>query len=230
MPIDTKVLFELFDHGGCQLPKQPAAQSLVKLHTAGHSLVQHMQHWLEPTSDTPHASPMQVAETCQLALQRIQHMQQQQQAAAAAAAAATSTDESPYMSVDPTPALPASTPISELREILLDESRRMFDRYSALFALRNKGGPEVVQVGITAACRACCHERTHSGFIAVSVAVACWQTLRAARTLRACFVREPITYADMHAHDAHGHTHHAALERLPCCCICCQHPLLPGPR
>jgi deoxyhypusine monooxygenase len=92
---------------------------------------------------------MQVAETCQLALQRIQHMKQQQ---AAAAAAATSTDESPYMSVDPTPALPASTPISELREILLDESRRMFDRYSALFALRNKGGPEVVQVGIMAAC------------------------------------------------------------------------------
>lgn len=36
-------------------------------------------------------------------------------------------EESPYYSVDPAPAMPASTPTAELTAILLDESRRMFD-------------------------------------------------------------------------------------------------------
>jgi deoxyhypusine monooxygenase len=80
-----------------------------------------------------------VAETCQLAVRRIEHVR-----AAAAAAAAGPADESPYYSVDPTPALPASTPLEELRAALLDEGRPMFERYGALFALRNKGGAHAV--------------------------------------------------------------------------------------
>lgn len=36
-------------------------------------------------------------------------------------------DESPYYSVDPTPALPASTPTAELKAKLLDESQPMFE-------------------------------------------------------------------------------------------------------
>jgi len=36
-------------------------------------------------------------------------------------------EESPYYSVDPTPALPASTSIADLKAILLDENARMFD-------------------------------------------------------------------------------------------------------
>jgi len=46
--------------------------------------------------------------------------------------------------VDPTPAVPVSTPTQELKQTLLDEKQTMFQRYRALFALRNKGGPEAV--------------------------------------------------------------------------------------
>jgi deoxyhypusine monooxygenase len=60
----------------------------------------------------------QVAETCQLALQRVEWLRDNPDAG---------NEESPYYSVDPTPALPASTPTEELRAILLDERRRMFD-------------------------------------------------------------------------------------------------------
>ena len=79
----------------------------------------------------------QVAETCQLALQKVQYLEEHPDA---------NNEESPYYSVDPTPALPASTPLAQLKEIILDENARMFDRYSALFALRNKGGKEAVGV------------------------------------------------------------------------------------
>ena len=34
--------------------------------------------------------------------------------------------------------------LSNIREVLLDEERRMYERYSALFALRNHGGEEAV--------------------------------------------------------------------------------------
>jgi deoxyhypusine monooxygenase len=84
----------------------------------------------------------EVAETCRLALERIEHMTAAAAAAAAEAAAAAGqasssnggggdsgdpAGESPFMSVDPTPPYPASTPVEELRAILLDPERRMFD-------------------------------------------------------------------------------------------------------
>lgn len=101
-------------------------------------------------------SCQEVAETCQLALGRLQHLQdkQKKEAAAAAASAAGGTpgdgkstsggdagaaaaaaakeavdddEQSPYYSVDPTPALPASTPVAQLRSILLDPQQPMFE-------------------------------------------------------------------------------------------------------
>ncbi|KAK9811729.1 hypothetical protein WJX72_009172 [[Myrmecia] bisecta] len=80
---------------------------------------------------------LEVAETCQLALQRIEYYNSQ--------AAAHKPDESRYLSIDPTPAAPASTPTAELRATLLDEHARIFDRYRAMFALRNQGGHEAVE-------------------------------------------------------------------------------------
>lgn len=77
-----------------------------------------------------------MAETCDLALARI----------AALRSAAISPDESRYLSVDPTPAAPASTPLAELRSTLLDEAAPMPERYAALFGLRNKGGAQAVAV------------------------------------------------------------------------------------
>lgn len=74
----------------------------------------------------------EVAETCQLALGRLAYLQQKQAAEAAAAADAAAAagageEESPYYSVDPTPALPSSTPTEELRSILLDPQQPMFE-------------------------------------------------------------------------------------------------------
>lgn len=61
----------------------------------------------------------EVAETCQLALERIEYLQQHPDG--------TRDGESPYMSVDPTPPFPVETPMEQLRSILLDPKQRMFD-------------------------------------------------------------------------------------------------------
>lgn len=51
------------------------------------------------------------------------------------------TDKNPYCSVDPAP--PAQRrDVSELRSALLDESLPLFERYRAMFALRNLGTEE----------------------------------------------------------------------------------------
>ena len=93
---------------------------------------------LSPINSEQHCCKLiQVAQTCQLALQRIQYHSQQH--------AEAQQDESRYLSVDPTPAAPSSTPANELRATLIDESARIFDRYRAMFALRNKGGPDCVE-------------------------------------------------------------------------------------
>lgn len=72
----------------------------------------------------------EVAETCQLAVRRLEWLQQGAEPAAG-----------PYLSVDPAP--PAEErDVGRLREALLDEARPLFDRYRAMFALRNAGGEE----------------------------------------------------------------------------------------
>lgn len=53
------------------------------------------------------------------------------------------TDENPYSSVDPAPPAPRKS-VPELRAQLLDESLSLFDRYRAMFALRNLGTEEAV--------------------------------------------------------------------------------------
>lgn len=79
---------------------------------------------------------IEVAETCQLALKRIQWLKSGQ----------TKTDalsENPYASVDPAP--PASeTNVDQLKTILLNEDANLFDRYRAMFSLRNLRTPESV--------------------------------------------------------------------------------------
>jgi deoxyhypusine monooxygenase len=87
----------------------------------------------------------EVAHTCQLALQRIEHFAAAAAAQQAAAEADSNAAESRYYSVDPTPAAPASTPLPQLRESLLDEQEAIFQRYRAMFALRNRGGGEAVE-------------------------------------------------------------------------------------
>uniref|UniRef100_A0A8D2JRP6 Deoxyhypusine hydroxylase n=1 Tax=Sciurus vulgaris TaxID=55149 RepID=A0A8D2JRP6_SCIVU len=75
---------------------------------------------------------VEVAETCQLAVQRLEWLQQHSGQPAVAG---------PYLSVDPAP--PAEErDVGQLRRALLDETLPLFDRYRAMFALRNAGGEE----------------------------------------------------------------------------------------
>lgn len=69
---------------------------------------------------------VEVAETCQLALQRISWFEKN----------CDNDCVSPYNSVDPTPPSQEED-VTRLRAILLDENESLFERYRAMFALRN---------------------------------------------------------------------------------------------
>lgn len=78
----------------------------------------------------------EVRETCELALSRIEDLKNNEQ---------TCTDSSPFLSVDPAaPTSCSSLSVKELTETLLHEEKGMYERYGALFALRNNGGEEAV--------------------------------------------------------------------------------------
>lgn len=82
---------------------------------------------------------LQVAETCQLAVHRLEWLQ----SGGEKQLEDGSTDKNPYCSVDPAPpAVRKSVP--ELRSTLLDDSLPLFERYRAMFALRNLGNEEAV--------------------------------------------------------------------------------------
>lgn len=80
----------------------------------------------------------QVAETCQLAVRRLEWLQCSDKLSED-----SQMDKNPYCSVDPAP--PAvRRDVPELRGSLLDEALPLFDRYRAMFALRNIGTEEAV--------------------------------------------------------------------------------------
>ncbi|XP_044055543.1 deoxyhypusine hydroxylase [Siniperca chuatsi] len=82
---------------------------------------------------------IEVAETCQLAVRRLEWLQSGGEKQLDDA----STDKNPYCSVDPAPPAVRKS-VSELRSSLLDESLPLFERYRAMFALRNLGNEEAV--------------------------------------------------------------------------------------
>ncbi|KDD73717.1 hypothetical protein H632_c1897p0 [Helicosporidium sp. ATCC 50920] len=97
----------------------------------------------------------EVAQTCQLALQRIDYLEREHgfRVAEEGAAAESRADgrsagdnqpSSRFPTVDPTPPAPASTPLPALCSTLLDADSPIFDRYRAMFALRDRGGAEAV--------------------------------------------------------------------------------------
>nr|NVI76126.1 nero [Cucujiformia] len=80
----------------------------------------------------------EVAETCQLALDRIKWLKNSNKDE-------TKLPKSPYTSVDPAP--PSSTlNIEELKSQLTNEELSLFKRYRAMFALRNIGSPEAIKI------------------------------------------------------------------------------------
>ncbi|XP_069597880.1 deoxyhypusine hydroxylase [Ranitomeya imitator] len=88
---------------------------------------------LELLKEYSQDSVIEVAETCQLAIQRIEWLQSNPDA----------PDDNPFLSVDPAP--PAEErDVPKLRAILLDDNLQLFERYRAMFALRNIGGKDAV--------------------------------------------------------------------------------------
>lgn len=85
-------------------------------------------------------SVRELAETCSLALDRLKWYNKK----TSATANGTDESQSPYNTVDPTPSYPSSMTVDELKAIYLDKERSLFDRYRALFTLRNIGNAEAV--------------------------------------------------------------------------------------
>ncbi len=80
----------------------------------------------------------EVADTCKLAVGRIEYLHSGKRKEEE-----EDLPRNPYDSVDPAPPLPERDP-AELRGILLDEKKPLFDRYRAIFSLRNLGTEECI--------------------------------------------------------------------------------------
>lgn len=94
----------------------------------------------------------EVAETCRLALARAAWLESGD-AGAAGDASAPSAAHPRFLSVDPAPPAPAGTPLPALVATLLNDAAPIFDRYRALFSLRDDGG-EAAVAALCAALRA----------------------------------------------------------------------------
>ncbi|KAL3993827.1 Deoxyhypusine hydroxylase [Acanthocheilonema viteae] len=79
-----------------------------------------------------------IAETCRLALQRIGWLQENKYDHK------EDEKESPYNSIDPAPAS-SETNIDKLSSILTDTTKSLWERYQALFSLRNIGTNESIK-------------------------------------------------------------------------------------
>nr|NVI76178.1 nero [Cucujiformia] len=77
---------------------------------------------------------IEVAETCELAVERIKWCQMPDQ---------SNLSENPYNSVDPAPPAEAKS-IGELKNTLMSDKESLFSRYRAMFALRNLRTKEAV--------------------------------------------------------------------------------------
>lgn len=84
---------------------------------------------------------LQVSQTCQLAVQRIEYLGRN-----------PDVSSQQYLTVDPAPPADANASVGSLCDTLLDEAAPIFERYRAMFALRNKGGkPAIDALGLSLA-------------------------------------------------------------------------------
>nr|NVI76177.1 nero [Cucujiformia] len=81
-----------------------------------------------------HDPVIEVAETCELALERIKWIQNSDN---------VNNSQNPYNSVDPAPPTEEKSE-EELKNMLLDENASLFQRYRAMFSLRNLRSKEAI--------------------------------------------------------------------------------------
>ncbi|KAA8492680.1 Deoxyhypusine hydroxylase [Porphyridium purpureum] len=106
-------------------------------------------HAAEILAQFEHDAEVVVAETCQVALERIRWLNSPQRAA-------FDLEYGQYRSVDPAPAIKLrdsdgalktqACSVEELRRILMDGAESLFTRYTAMFSLRNMHSEESIKV------------------------------------------------------------------------------------
>lgn len=79
----------------------------------------------------------EVSETCELAVRLVKYKRDQAQGKIAE----NEHDRNPYLSVDPAPAAEKNVTTEQLKATLLDTNKSLFDRYRAMFSLRNRNTP-----------------------------------------------------------------------------------------
>ena len=130
----------------------------------------------------------EVAETCSLALDRIQWQKKERSNG--------NTEMSAFHSVDPAPPL-RGIEVSKLRDILLNGEERLFRRYGALFALRNVASKDAVRTIATALDR-----DSTSALFRHEVAYVCGQLSDAVATDALCRALARDTESVMVRHEA----------------------------
>jgi len=124
--------------GDCVMVRHEAAEALGAIGAERSRSV--LQDVVEKNPDTP-----ELSDTCRLALNVMDWRIRGDPAEPAPAACACMLN--PYSSVDPAPPHPSHENKSEaeLGAILLDDDIPIFDRYRAMFSLRNRGGSAAVR-------------------------------------------------------------------------------------
>jgi deoxyhypusine monooxygenase len=89
-------------------------------------------------ADASESAP--IRESCDLAIERIQRI-----AAISGDRRALQSSTTHFVSVDPAPAFREQKSVAELSECLLDASKPLFERYQAMFSLRDMGSEEAVR-------------------------------------------------------------------------------------
>ncbi|XP_045487923.1 deoxyhypusine hydroxylase [Pieris rapae] len=110
-------------------------QDPIVRHEAGEALGAigdpHLQELLEKYQYDP---VIEVAETCQIALERLNWIEKQ---------SSEKLSSSKFLSIDPAPPS-TEEDVEVLKNTMMDESKTLFDRYRAMFSLRNLGTTESI--------------------------------------------------------------------------------------
>ncbi|XP_011143417.1 deoxyhypusine hydroxylase [Harpegnathos saltator] len=114
------------------------SQEPIVRHEAGEALGAIGEPTVIPLLEKYSKDPIpEVAETCELALSRFRWLESNSNT--------EDSQKNSYWTVDPAP--PAEiTDVDVLREILLDQSESLFNRYRAMFSLRNLGTTESILI------------------------------------------------------------------------------------
>ncbi|OMH82753.1 Deoxyhypusine hydroxylase [Zancudomyces culisetae] len=95
------------------------------------------QHLADPCKELAH--------TCEIAILKIKHDHSVNGGSSEIHSEKANNDKSKYGPIDPAPAETKVTDVSELKQILCDQSLDLWTRYKAMFALRDINTPEAVE-------------------------------------------------------------------------------------